>query len=471
MAKINRYDGNLLPFAKNFTGGNRTIFGETTQSDDLTDNINTKFLQGWEATTDANTFPTKQDFNAVSYVSTALASYLHQVGIPEWNAKQEYHENSFVNYNGVLYRCKTNNHTSVTDPASDTVNWEDVIGDNVVKLTDNQTINGIKTFTSSPVVPTPTTGSQSANKTYVDTQINGLGTAATRDVGESAGNVMEVGAFGVGASPENGQIRSWVLPTFYFGESGIDDEYLVLFPSEASGPHAIKGEFHGSRGSSTTANISIVQFINAQSAYNSNNLSSWYKERARFIRFSILSIDGVSYVALKGALTGGPNHNQNVFYGNVIGGDARLFTRVRASDSNVTVVSDNVKTVDSMCHTGNIKTALNATGTAPIYACRAWVNFNGIGTVAIRASGNVSSITDNGVGDYTVNFTTAMPDTNYSVAGSVQRNQDGSADGNFASIKRSTTYNSLLSTSARVQAGDTAGALQDPLVCCILIFR
>lgn len=60
---------------------------------------------------------------------------------------------------------------------------------------------------------------------------------------------------------------------------------------------------------------------------------------------------------------------------------------------------------------------LNATGTAPIYACRAWVNFNGTGTPAIRASGNVTSITDNGVGDYTVNFTTAMPDVNYSVAG------------------------------------------------------
>ena len=52
---------------------------------------------------------------------------------------------------------------------------------------------------------------------------------------------------------------------------------------------------------------------------------------------------------------------------------------------------------------------------ATAYGCRAWVNFNGTGTVAIRASGNVSSITDNGVGDYTVNFTTAMPDANYSV--------------------------------------------------------
>ena len=60
-----------------------------------------------------------------------------------------------------------------------------------------------------------------------------------------------------------------------------------------------------------------------------------------------------------------------------------------------------------------VKAATNATGSAPIYACRAWVNFNGTGTVAIRASGNVSSITDNGTGDYTVNFTTAMPDANY----------------------------------------------------------
>jgi hypothetical protein len=61
-----------------------------------------------------------------------------------------------------------------------------------------------------------------------------------------------------------------------------------------------------------------------------------------------------------------------------------------------------------------ITSALNASGSAPIYACRAWVNFNGNGTVAIRGSGNVSSITDNGTGDYTVNFTNAMPDINYS---------------------------------------------------------
>lgn len=65
-----------------------------------------------------------------------------------------------------------------------------------------------------------------------------------------------------------------------------------------------------------------------------------------------------------------------------------------------------------------LREGFNASGDAPIYACRAWVNFDGTGSVAKRASGNVESITDNNTGDYTVNFTTNMPDVNYSVVGS-----------------------------------------------------
>ena len=61
-----------------------------------------------------------------------------------------------------------------------------------------------------------------------------------------------------------------------------------------------------------------------------------------------------------------------------------------------------------------------ATGSAPSYSARAWVNFDGTGTVAIRASGNVSSITDNTTGDYTVNFTTAMSDASYGFAMNAQ---------------------------------------------------
>lgn len=93
------------------------------------------------------------------------------------------------------------------------------------------------------------------------------------------------------------------------------------------------------------------------------------------------------------------------------------------SDFTLTLPAETgtVLTSASAVAASQITSALNATGSAPIYACRAWVNFNGTGTVAIRASGNVSSITDNGTGNYTVNFTTAMPDGNYAVGASFQR--------------------------------------------------
>jgi hypothetical protein len=77
-------------------------------------------------------------------------------------------------------------------------------------------------------------------------------------------------------------------------------------------------------------------------------------------------------------------------------------------DATGTVLTD-----QSTVSATQIAGALNASGSAPFYACRAWVNFNGSVTVTIRGSGNVTSVTDNGTGDYTVNFTTAMPDANY----------------------------------------------------------
>jgi hypothetical protein len=77
--------------------------------------------------------------------------------------------------------------------------------------------------------------------------------------------------------------------------------------------------------------------------------------------------------------------------------------------------------------TAKFSTWLNPDGTEN-YKCRAWVNFNGTGTVAIRAAGNVTSITDNGTGDYTVNFTTALPDANYAGVATAGSDSGGVAD-------------------------------------------
>ena len=111
-----------------------------------------------------------------------------------------------------------------------------------------------------------------------------------------------------------------------------------------------------------------------------------------------------------------------------------------------------------------IENKLNVSGSAPIYACRAWVNFNGTGTVAIRSSGNVSSITDNGVGDYTVNFTTAMQDANYSVT------CNGYQTGFVAQSNAQPI--SLSSGSVRIWTGNTVNAsLDDMLIVTVTIFR
>jgi len=81
---------------------------------------------------------------------------------------------------------------------------------------------------------------------------------------------------------------------------------------------------------------------------------------------------------------------------------------------------------------GNLQFNSGYGSVATAYGVRAWVNFNGTGTVAIRGSGNVSSITDSGTGNYTVNMTTAMPDTNFSCVGGVGKNGGGWSASNSA---------------------------------------
>jgi hypothetical protein len=82
---------------------------------------------------------------------------------------------------------------------------------------------------------------------------------------------------------------------------------------------------------------------------------------------------------------------------------------------------------------------------ATAYGCRAWVNFNGTGTVAIRASGNVSSITDVATGAYDVNFTNAMPDLNYAVGGLMQPTVTNNGSDTFANFANSSASKVRLS--------------------------
>jgi hypothetical protein len=117
---------------------------------------------------------------------------------------------------------------------------------------------------------------------------------------------------------------------------------------------------------------------------------------------------------------------------------------------------------------GNFKFNSGYGSVATAFGCRAWVNFNGTGTVAIRDSGNVSSITDNGTGNYTVNFTTAMPDTDYSVTAN-------SNSGNATTQAGGVNIQTVSAGSVRIQimrasnGGGTASTADSDPVCVNIV--
>ncbi len=140
-----------------------------------------------------------------------------------------------------------------------------------------------------------------------------------------------------------------------------------------------------------------------------------------------------------------------------VAGTAALPAITTTGDTNTGIFFSAADTIDfaeggtavgQFDSSGNFKFNSGYGSAAVAYGCRAWVNFNGTGTVAIRASGNVSSIGDMGDGDYYVNFTTAMPDANYCVT-----TTSGNGNGRFVSIFNSDSdVQAALSTgSVRVQ--------------------
>lgn len=149
------------------------------------------------------------------------------------------------------------------------------------------------------------------------------------------------------------------------------------------------------------------------------------------------------------------------------GGGVTLQGANTVTDFTMTVpAASGVILYDGSDLSSQVKSALNASGSAPIYASRAWVNFNGTGTVAIRASGNVTSITDNGTGTYAVNLTTAMPDANYAAVISVE-GTSLSPTGEPAS--QTTT---VLNIECQGRATSTAASTdQDMRVVSVSIFR
>lgn len=109
------------------------------------------------------------------------------------------------------------------------------------------------------------------------------------------------------------------------------------------------------------------------------------------------------------------------------------------------------------------------TGTAPVYGARAFVNFDGSGN--IRSSGNIASVAKNGTGDYTITFTTAMPDANYTISGGGY-NSGTAASSGFVFGIRSDTPPTASAVRVIVGTSGTGGAVpQDVNIITFTFFR
>ncbi|EPO8473001.1 hypothetical protein ACUH6D_001649 [Yersinia enterocolitica] len=123
MSKIERYAGNLRAFGSNAQGLERTLFGETTQADDLTSQVTSSFLRGWGIVGPSEN-PSMEDFNAAMYTMSQFIAYQHQMGIPEWDALQEYYSGSICVRNGEAYLSLVDSNIGSAPPSA---KWTSVL--------------------------------------------------------------------------------------------------------------------------------------------------------------------------------------------------------------------------------------------------------------------------------------------------------------------------------------------------------
>lgn len=251
MSKIARYAGNLKAFGSEAQGLERTVFGETTQADDLTSQVTSAFLRGW-GVVGPSEHPSLEDFNAAMYAMSQFIAYQHQMGVPEWHAEQEYYVGSICSFGGDAYVSLNNSNVGNQPPSAQ---WTKVItvknGGSALGLGSVATENrvpidkggtgaatadaarrnlGLGQAATQDVVPVANGGTGANNATTARVNL-GLGSVAARDVGTANSTyIPDMSTFDVYKNPNgwqklpSGMIIQW-------GKGLYADGAIVNFPT------------------------------------------------------------------------------------------------------------------------------------------------------------------------------------------------------------------------------------------------
>jgi hypothetical protein len=254
------------------------------------------------------------------------------------------------------------------------------------------------------------------------------GTSVILGTGANSGDVIETVAYSALS------IGSGVT-TFSGGTTGFT-------PASGSGNVVLSGTLNvanGGTGTATAFTTGSVVFAGASGIYTQDNANFFWDDTNNILGIGTsspasdgpLSVqrDGTSSSEINISLINGTSNKECILnFGNNLATAGRYKGRIFYQvDNNVMGFWTNTTERMRIDSSGNLLFNSGYGSVATAYGCRAWINFNGTGTPAIRGSGNVSSITDNGTGDYTINFTTAMPDTNYSCVGSIKEGANTTA--------------------------------------------
>lgn len=200
MARLTRK--NIKVFAG--SSNNNGIFGSLQANNPvLTNDVEqiqslAAWEDGWESATETSEeLPPIEEMNSISYVTTYQQAYLMQEGMPEWASTVTFYKGSLtkqVTSTGFRIYCSLTDN-NLGNALSDTSNWKKVMDSDdlyafdsaVVKLSGDQTIAGTKTFSSSPVAPTPTSGDSStklATTEFVTDTVGDLSSSAVKTYGD-----------------------------------------------------------------------------------------------------------------------------------------------------------------------------------------------------------------------------------------------------------------------------------------------
>jgi len=325
---------------------------------------------------------------------------------------------------------------------------------NFVDRTTNQTIGGTKTFSNTIVgsingnAATVTNGVTLAdtqtltNKTLTNPAINGFtGNTAAITIGTNQIIKDTSGNVGIGITPtQKLHVSGNILAT---GSVDCGTQFLGLSTDTATAPSF---SFTGD------TNTGVFSPGADQAAITTGGTARLTVTTAQFT--GTLPWRGQNGTAAAPALSASGDTDTGIYF----------------PSADTIGFSENGSQVGEFDSSGNFKFNSGYGSVTTAYGCRAWVNFNGTGTVAIRASGNVSSITDNGTGDYTVNFTTAMPDADYSYLGAGRRNSATQRPVNL-SQDNTATYDSATTSFRFITFVEAAAAAEDPLTFNVAVFR